>query len=261
MAMAVSQNGGTQIALVKLIFNAVPGVILLILIRPSIGMLERFWPETPEEQASKPKYLHDRATDDADTALQLVEMEQARLLKNLSHSFNAMREGADRSQLPALHDAFESLCNTIREAITDLSGRPMGPETYERLDKVLNLQHSIETASGEVMGLGTKVQALRRTPSGKRFAKVVVEGLDTVLLTLVDVAEERSEQHFSVLGVMTSEDGIGRVRKAYLAEESGLDSRARMQLLAAANHCERLIWLFGEMGRTCMALSDIQKSP
>jgi phosphate:Na+ symporter len=223
-------------------------------------MLERVWPETLEEQASKPKYLHEHATDDADTALQLIEMEQARLLKTLSSSFNAMREGADRSQLPALHDAFQSLNRTIRDAISDLSGRPMGPETYDRLDKVLNLQHSIETASGEVLGLGTKVQALRRTPSGKRFAKVVVEGLDTVLLTLVDVAEERSHQHFAVLGVMTSEDGIGRVRKAYLAEESGLDSRGRMQLLAAANHCERLIWLFGEMGRTYMALSDIQES-
>lgn len=260
MAMALSQHGGTQIAMIKLIFNAVPGVILLILIKPCIRTLERFWPETPEEQASKPKYLHEHATDDADTALQLIEMEQARLLKTLSISFNAMREGADRSQLPALHEAFEALSRTIREAITDLSGRPMGPETYDRLDKVLNLQHSIETASTEVMGLGTKVQALRRTPSGRRFAKVVVEGLDTVLLTLVDVAEERSDQHFAVLGVMTSEDGIGRVRKAYLAEESGLDAQGRMQLLAAANHCERLIWLFGEMGRTCMALSDTRES-
>jgi hypothetical protein len=27
-----------------------------------------------------------------------------------------------------------------------------------------------------------------------------------------------------------------------------------MQLLAAANHCERLIWLFGDMGRAYSAL-------
>ena len=70
----------------------------------------------------------------------------------------------------------------------------------------------------------------------------------------------RKRGTLSSQGVMTSEDGIGRVRKAYLAEESGLDSRGRMQLLAAANHCDRLIWLFGEMGRTYMALSDIQES-
>ena len=55
---------------------------------------------------------------------------------------------------------------------------------------------------------------------------------------------------------MTSEDGNGikAVRSAYLAEESGLDASQRMRLLAAANHCERLIWIFGNMGQNYMAL-------
>jgi hypothetical protein len=55
---------------------------------------------------------------------------------------------------------------------------------------------------------------------------------------------------------MTSEDGNGikGVRSAYLAEESGLDASQRMRLLAAANHSERLIWLFGNMGQNYMAL-------
>ncbi len=41
---------------------------------------------------------------------------------------------------------------------------------------------------------------------------------------------------------------------AYLAEESELDLGNRMKLLAAANHCERLIWLFGSLGRSYMKL-------
>ena len=45
-----------------------------------------------------------------------------------------------------------------------------------------------------------------------------------------------------------------RVRKAYLAEDSGLEPETRMHLLAAANHCERLIWLFGDLGRSYGAL-------
>ena len=55
---------------------------------------------------------------------------------------------------------------------------------------------------------------------------------------------------------MTSEDGMTRVRKAYLAEEEKMDANARMQLLAAANHCERLIWLFGDMGKAYTALGS-----
>ena len=59
-----------------------------------------------------------------------------------------------------------------------------------------------------------------------------------------------------MLSAMTSEDGNGikSVRSAYLSEERGLDDTERMRLLAAANLCERLIWLFGNMGRDYMAL-------
>ena len=78
--------------------------------------------------------------------------------------------------------------------------------------------------------------------------------MDTIVLTLIDVAKERLEDDSDLLSAMTSEDGNGikGVRSAYLAEESGLDATERMQLLPAANHCERLIWLFGEMGRDYM---------
>ena len=58
----------------------------------------------------------------------------------------------------------------------------------------------------------------------------------------------RSDLDAELLAGMTSEDGLTRVRKAYLAEDETMDANARMQLLAAANHCERLIWLFGDMG-------------
>ncbi len=122
------------------------------------------------------------------------------------------------------------------------------------MDRLLNLQHSLETASEEINGLGDKLEALRESPFGARFATVAVEGLDAVLLTLLDVAMERSSEHAGLLEMITSEGGTARVRKAYLAEQSELDSEGRMQLLSASNHCERLIWLFGEMGRTYIAL-------
>jgi phosphate:Na+ symporter len=221
-------------------------------------LLARFWPETLEEQASKPKYLHEHATDDPLTALNLIELEETRLIEILSNSFGAMRKGADRSQLPAFYEAFKTLSGTIRDTISDLSGRYLSTEAYEQLDKLLNLQHSLETACDEENRLGDKLEALSQTSFGARFAEAAVEGLDAVLLTLMDVAKERSAEDFRLLEAITSEDGIARVRKAYLAEESELDSADRMQLLSASNHCERLIWLFGEMGRTYFAMEDIQ---
>ena len=133
----------------------------------------------------------------------------------------------------------------------------LSTEIYDQLDCLLNLQSSLETASTEVDELGDELGIVGQTPFGASFSRSAIEGLDAILLTLMDVAKEYSEQDAELLGRMTSEDGIGRVRKAYLDEESELDSAGRMQLLSAANHCERLIWLFGEMARTYMALKAL----
>jgi phosphate:Na+ symporter len=255
----MTRNGGTQIAIVNLIFNAVPGVVLFILIAPCARILQRFWLETLEEQASKPKYLHDYASNDPYTALQLIELEQARLIKIISNTFGTMRDGAKQSQLPAYWEAFKTLSGIIRDAISDLSHHHLSTDAYEQLDAVLNLQHSLETVSAEVNSLGDKLQTMRQTAFGTRFARVAVEGVDAILLILMDVARERKAEHADQLAAITSEDGIARVRRAYLAEESELDSTGRWQLLSAANHCERLIWMFGVLGRTFMSLRAVQK--
>ena len=75
-------------------------------------------------------------------------------------------------------------------------------------------------------------------------------------MTLIDLSKSRSKEDAVILNTVTSEDGNGMksVREAYLAEEQGLDASERMRLLASANLCERLIWLFGDMGRNYIAL-------
>ena len=253
----ITTNEGGQIATVNLLFNSLPGVVLFVLIGPSAKLLESVWPETLEEQASKPKYIHDKATEDPDSALYLIELEQIRLIEFLSTSLDTQREGGAPSKLLAYQEAFKTLGEIIKETIFDLSTRhKLTPEIYERLDKLLHIQHSLEAASEAFGGLSKEFQALRKSSHGARFVNSAVEGLDTIVLSLLDVAKERSEEDAILLNTMTSEEGNGikGVRSAYLAEESGLEASQRMRLLAAANHCERLIWLFGNMGKNYMAL-------
>ena len=96
--------------------------------------------------------------------------------------------------------------------------------------------------------MASQLATLQGTGTGERFSRVAVDGIDAILLTLRDVAQERTAIDAELLRGITSEDGMTRVRKAYLAEDEQLGSDARMQLLAAANHCERLILLFRDMG-------------
>jgi phosphate:Na+ symporter len=244
-----------QLALVNFSFNLVPGLLLLPLLGPVARLLEKRYPETLEEQVSKPKYLHAHAAEDPVSALGLVELEQVRLVEILPRYFEMMREQAAGSRRDGLHEAFRGLAAAIRGAIADLSGRShLSPEVYERLNGVLSLQHGLESANDEVRELGRQLTALEGTERGARFASVAANGVEAILLTLLDVARDRSVIDLDLLEKMTSDDGTTRVRKAYMAEDGALDPSSRMQLLSAANACERLIWLFGDLGRTYRTL-------
>lgn len=256
---AVARTDGGQVAVVFLIFNVVPGVLLYPLLRPASRLLERLWPETPIEQAARPNFLHDRMSDDPETALELVELEQLRLLASLGDFLNTLRSGSEPGRLDHHREAYTSLSGLIGEAIADLStSTKLSHDFFERLNSLMNIQHSLLSAS-EVLGeMADEFAALRQSRIGARFVTSAVEGLDAILLTLIDVAKERSPDDARFLEMMTSEDGNGikNVRAAYLAEEGELDPVQRMKLLAATNHCERLIWLFGNMGRNYMATEN-----
>ncbi len=256
----ITTDEGGQIATVNLLFNALPGIVLFLVLGPSARLLERFWPETLEEQASKPKYLHDRATQHADSALDLIELEQVRLIEFLSVAFDTQREEGSHAKLPAYREASKALGGTIKEAISDLSTRrKLTTESYERLNGLLTLQHCLEAASEVLGGLSEEFRTLRQSRHGARFVDSAIEGVDAIVLSLIDFAREGSEQDALLLASITSEDGNGirAVRTAYLAEEGGLDAAQRMQFLAAANNCERLIWLFGTMARCLSARAGI----
>ena len=240
----ITTDDGGQIATVNLLFNALPGVALFVVLGPCAKLLERFWPETAIEQASKPKYIYDRATEDPDSALDLIELEQIRLIEFLSVAFDTQRKEESRTKLPDYQESFKALEGIVRETISDLSiRRKLTPESYDRLNHLLNLQHCLEATSEAIGGLSKEFQALRQSHSGARFVESAVEGLDAIVLSLLDFARERSEEDALLLAAITSEDGNGMkdVRSAYLAEESGLDVAERIRLLAAANYCERLI--------------------
>jgi len=258
LAARFSNSADMQLALINLLFNFVPGAFIFFTLDFWVGKLAARYPQTAEEQLSKPKFLLEHTGEDPHNALRLIELEQVRLIEILSQAFEAMRERGNQTRLATLDEAFVSLGSAIREAIHDISNQhQLSPALYERLNGVLNIQHSLETANAEVQGLAGGLTALAGSERGERFARVAVDGIDAILWTLLDVSKDRSAIDIEILQKMTSEDGMTRVRKAYLAEDNELEASSRAQLLAAANRCERLIWLFGDLGESYRVLDAI----
>src|SRR3546814_9582932 len=127
----------------------------------------------------------------------------------------------------------------------------------ERLNALLSFQRSLDTAAETIAEIARERRSLAGTTVGRRFSGAVVEGIDTIVLTLGDLLRDHDPVDRALLSTLTADDGNGvkGVRTAYLAEDSGLDPEERLRLLALANHADRLIWLLGDLGRREAAIA------
>ncbi len=257
----LSTDNGRQIAIIFLVFNAVPGFILYFFINPVSDLFKRLWPESIEDTISKVKYIHNRMIDDPTSSIDLIHLEQNRLLDIISASFNTIRESGEVLQRQRFHDAFDTLSATINESITELTSRAtLSPAEYSKINIILNNQHLLETVNRSIEKLGSELASIKKMETGEQFSNVVIEGLDTILLTLSDVAKEKDEFDMELLSIMTSSDGkgIAKIRSAYLDEENDVNTEGKMLLLSATNLTERLIHDFGSIGNNYQKIELIE---
>lgn len=202
-------------------------------------------------ETSTLQYLGDFSFEDPDGAIELVTLEQARLLDVMSKSFNGLREGKDILYIKAFHDSFAVLSEIIGNAINRIvTQESLSPNQYERIDTLLNNQHLLEAMNESLEALGRELKDLEGSDSTKAFSSSVVEALDAILLSLKDIARECNDIDMELLRTMTSSEGKGlsKIRLAYLGAENQLDTEGRARFLSAANRVERLRQLLGGVG-------------
>jgi CPA2 family monovalent cation:H+ antiporter-2 len=191
-------------------------------------------------------------------AIGSVELEQKRLLEVISQSFNAIREGKDIMQLKAFHESFRVLSEIIGDAINNImTDESLTPELYERINTLLDNQEQLITLNQVLEDLAKELRQLSEVEKTQSLSQIAVEGLDAILLTLVDLAHAYSETDMELLAAMTSEDGRGlsSIRKSYLSAETELAAGDKATLVSATNHMDRLRSLFGKIGANYQKLA------
>jgi CPA2 family monovalent cation:H+ antiporter-2 len=195
------------------------------------------------------QHLSDYALDRPDEAIHKIKCEQARLLHIMSGSFNALREGKDVMKIKAFYDSFKVLSEIIGSAIADIMKHAnLNPMQYERISVLLDNQEHLVAMNDALEGLGRELKQLDVHERLGPISHAAVEGLDAILLTLIDLAKDYDADDMRALEGMTSGGGQGlsKVREKYLAAgESDLDADAKSTLLSSTLHVERLRSLFG----------------
>src|SRR5262249_19602546 len=174
------------------------------------GLLERRYPVDEEEDLSKPQFLYDEAINEPSTALDLVEREQLRLARRLRLHPDAMRSapGAPiRARALALHKPFGALAEQIEHFQHALVDQRLGAEETERLTKLQNrlslilyLEDSLRSMTSVTAGV---------VPSSRlgELVSAFVEGLDFVLMMLVDALETPDRERIDLLINITGDRG------------------------------------------------------
>lgn len=210
------------------------------------------------KEASEIRYMKDAENAQPDDAIHMIEAEQKRLLDLTSKSFNSLRNREDVMRLKAYHESFKALSEIIETGIRRVIGRAnLSPSQYETINTLLDNQTSLVSMNAVLEQLGRELLVLSEEPATRPLAELAVEGLDAILLTLIELAREYSAMEMTVLNAMTSAEGKGfaGIREKYLGAERGVSAESKALLLSATNHMDRLRTLFGEVGNNYRKLA------
>ena len=211
---------------------------------------------------SRLQYLADYSLDEPELAVTKVEQEQARLLDIMSKSFDGLRQEKDIMHIKAFHDSFKVLSEIITSAINNImSNAKLSTVAYERINTLMDNQHLLVTMNDSLADLGKELKSLKKVEQTSALSKITVEGLDVLLLTLKDVANDYKEENIVTLKKMTSTEGNGlsRIRESYLGTETELDSDTKAILLSSTNHMDRLRTLVGAVGDNYKKLASFKE--
>ena len=172
----------SQIALVIILYGTPSRIVILAVPDLITEWFARLWPSSADEQLSQPQFIHDRALDDVETSLDLVDLEQRRVLGMLPGYLDAARTGQ-----PPWGGAqpIGELRGRIDEFLSGLETRNPR-QAIERRNAALSRQKLIGWLDDQFIAL---TAALRQMPEGQHpdgLRTALVEGTDAAMLVFLD---------------------------------------------------------------------------
>ena len=227
---------------------------------PLYRLALRMSPATIEETLSKPSYLYEEALGDAETALDLVEKEQLRQLERLRHYL----PGEDRAALmkadgsTKLHAANTSVTAEIGEFLTALMDRTQNRDT---LNRILNFQSRNRLLTDTQDGLNRLDDLLRPVQDddkARAVAHEMIEALDFLVLTLLDVVQSKTEQDRALFLKLTADKSevMEQLRHQFLRTGNELSPKAHEALFSAFSLYGRIVWLLRQY---CLLVNGLDR--
>lgn len=241
----VGSNVGLQAAWIFLLFQLVGATIMSVGGARVQRLLARWSPRSLAEELSSPRFLYPRALEDAATALDLVELEQAGLLRFLpAYLTTAEQQAGVVMESPAvLLPANRAVTDYVTSFLAELIDRH---SDRSALDRTLNLQTRARLLGDLRDGLHQFDELVAPlTTEASTVTAAMVESLHFVLTTLHTAAETADEHELALLRDLTADRSLTmeRVRQQVVADGTDVPIPVRIALFTATSLFERLVWI------------------
>ncbi len=251
LARALSSEPALQLAYTHVIFNIGGAIVLTPFVGAAARILARRYPPPPEENEARPQFIYEQAIQEPETALDLVSLEQQRLAGYLPRLLEIARS-TPRDLSAAVsrqRQTIDGLGAVIDEFLVHLGEQSLTHSAYERLNQAISIQRVLDGLSETLVDLARSVGDVANSPTAHRLTDSVVEGLDAVLLTVVDAMGPDAEDDRMLLRRMTGDRGalMRRLREEYLAGDANLTAAEKMAILNITNLTERASWLISRL--------------
>lgn len=200
-----------------------------------------------DDELSVPKHLFAKALEEPETAVRLLEREQVRFQRAMPSLLAAARaEDAKRAITKAatLHASLGALAREIDGFATNLCKRPIPPPLVSVLMRVLQSQDHSRALERHLFDFGRELGGEPLSPEGRRFADILVEALDAVLLEALDALASGESEDLAMMRAMIGDRGgaAARLRQSYLESDGGIPLTERTRLLSALGLAESALW-------------------
>jgi len=222
--------------------------------------LEQMAPTTIEQDISRPRFIHDEAVQDPETALTLTEQELNAIFSRTPSYLDEFRTEKPAQRGPApivLHNAAVSLFGEISSLLEAVSTNPRQSASV-RLLKIQRRVHLLMEAEDAIFRLVTALESLtdstNHNPTVQSLAHNIVESLDLLLQTSICALSSRREDANTLLE-LTSNPGqvIENIRNQYLHNASHLGHTTRKIILSITTQYERVVIYLNQLSRNLLA--------
>jgi len=251
LVRALTADPSLQLAYTHVVFNVAGAVVLVPFVDQAGRLLARRYPPPPEESDAHPQFIYDRAVQEPETALDLVALEQQRLAGYLPRLLDIAREPPKdvAAAVARQRQVIGGLGSAIDDFLDRLGAAPLSHSAYERLNLALSIERLLDGLSETLADLVRTVGDAGANPTTRRLTDSVVEGLDAVLLTVVEAMGPDGADDRALLRRMSGDRGalMRRLREEYLANDASLAPAEKMAILTITNLTERASWLINRL--------------